>query len=69
MNDDDKPLFNEKIILDIKKIYDKYKNENIRFFFNEFTYKYCSLMSILHENLFKYFNLTYIIAEDMILKL
>ena len=65
----DIPMFNEKIMLDIKKIYDKYKNKNICLFFNEFTYKYCGLMSVIHYDLFKYLNLIYINSDNMILKL
>ena len=62
-------IFNDEIIDDIKKMYNKYVNENICLFFNEFTLKYCDLMSIIYLQLFKYLNLKYIHGENMILTL
>jgi len=50
-------------------MYNKYVNENICLFFNEFTLKYCDLMSIIYLQLFKYLNLKYIHGENMILTL
>ena len=61
--------FDEKIISNIKKIYDKYENDNICLFFKEFTLNYCNIMCLIYEKLFKYLKLDYIDAERMFLTL
>ena len=40
--------FNQEIIDNIKKIYDKYRDENICLFFDEFTLMFCDLISIIY---------------------
>ena len=59
----------DKIISDIKKIYDKYNNENVCLFFKECTLNYCDIMCLIYLKLFKYLKLDYINAERMILTL
>ena len=62
-------IFNDIIINDILEIYKRYQNNNICLFFNEFTHKYCDLMSLIYEKLFDHLKLKFIIGENMILNL
>ena len=61
--------FDEKIISNIKIVYDAYYELEICRFFNKFSRYFCELMSIIWTKLFKHLKLQIINGELMIKKL
>ena len=56
LNKDNNILTNEKL-LDIVKLYRKYKNESLCDFLAQFTRSYCDIMSLIYPDIYIYFKL------------